>query len=295
MVKEEIMVKGVDISSVQGNVDFKWLVSQGIQFVIVKCYEGNKGKDPYYDKNVAGAKAAGLKVAAYHFVYPLPTTAGHLDRDPKAQAKKHFEAAGNIPFACCDLEWPEPQDWAKWGCTAPQIKQWTLDYLQEYERLSGQVMVLYTYYFYAKTLNLPVEFAKYPLWIANFSFPPLIPKPWTNYAMQQTGGGLTGVAMKLPNGIPVDTDLANDLSLWNARVIPTPEVPPVPEPVPVPDGPQGPQDTTPGANGPSGPDPVPPLPIPPLPIPPTPPAPPSNPLNALIQLFEGILKLLRLK
>lgn len=267
-------VKGIDISSVQGNVDFKWLVNQGIQFVIVKCYEGNKGKDPYYNRNVAGAKAAGLKVAAYHFIYPLPTDAAHPDRDPKVQAKMHYEAAGDIPFACCDLEWPEPQDWAKWGCTADQIKKWTLEYLTEYERLSGQVMILYTYYFFAKTLSLPAEFTKYPLWVANFDFPPKVPKPWTDYVMQQTGGGKTGVAMILPNGIPVDTDLAKDLSLWNAPVV-TPVPEPTPEPTP--------------------PDPAPePVPEPPVPPPPTPPSPPPAGQNPLVQLLQAILKLLGL-
>lgn len=219
-------VKGVDISSVQGTVDFEWLKNQGIQFVIVKCYEGNKGKDPMYERNVLGAKAAGLKVAAYHFIYPLPTDSIHPGRSPKEQATMHYQAAGNIPFACCDMEWPEPQNWAKWNVSADFIKGWVREYLEEYERLSGKRMVLYTYLFYGKYLNLPADFAKYPLWIANFDFPPKMPYPWTDYVMQQTGGGNTGIKMTLSNGIIVDTDLAKDLSLWDGPAL---EVPPQPE------------------------------------------------------------------
>lgn len=225
-------VKGVDISSVQANVDFNWLVGQGIQFVIVKCFTGNDGKDPFYEKNIAGAKAAGLKVGIYHFIYPLPTDPAHPGRDALTQARMHYEAAGDQPIVCCDLEWPEPQDWSKWKCSAAQINQWTLDYLAEYERLSGVRPIIYTYYFYGKTLNLPPQFADYKLWIANFSFPPAIPHPWTDWVMQQTGGGNTGVAMRLSNGIPVDTDLAKDLSLWGEMplsAVPAPT--PVTEPV----------------------------------------------------------------
>jgi len=229
------MIKGVDISEVQGQVDFNWLVSQGIQFVIVKCYEGNKGKDPMFEKNIAGARAAGLKVAAYHFTYPLPTDNIHPGRSPKEQAKLHYDAVGDdIPFVCCDMEWPEPQDFDKWGVTRESIKQWTLEYLEEYERLSGKRMVLYTYLFYGYHLKLSQEFAKYPLWIANFDFPPKMPYPWKDYVLQQTGGGTTGIKMTLPNGIPIDTDLAKDLSLWHPEEVPTPPMPePVPEPTPI--------------------------------------------------------------
>lgn len=228
-------VKGVDISSVQENVDFNWLVQHGYQFVIVKCYTGNDGKDPFYDKNIAGAKAAGLKVGIYHFIYPLPTDPKHPGRDALTQAKLHYEAAGDQQVVCCDLEWPEPQDWSKWGCTAAQITQWTLDYLNEYERLSGVRPIIYTYFFYADFLKLPQVFAQYKLWDANFEHPPKIPAPWTDWVMQQDGGGVSGVKLTLPNGIPVDDDLAKDLSLWDppAAVAPAPAPVPAPAPTPV--------------------------------------------------------------
>lgn len=228
------MIKGCDISEVQQVVDFNWLVQQGIQFVIVKCFEGNKGKDPNYEKNVAGARAAGLKVAAYHFLYPLPTDAAHPDRAPKVQAKLHHDTIGDdIPFVCADLEWPEPKDFSKWGVTSDSIKQWTLEYLAEYERLSGKRMVLYTYFFYGDYIKLSSEFAKYPLWIANFEHPPKMPYPWTDYVLQQTGGGTTGTPLVLPNGIPTDTDLAKDLSLWDLPIVEVPLPPTAPDPTPV--------------------------------------------------------------
>lgn len=230
-------VRGVDISEVQQNVDFQWLVKQGFQFVIVKCYTGNDGKDPFYEKNVAGALAAGLKVGIYHFIYPLPTDPAHPGRDAKTQAAMHYKAAelaGPQKVVCCDLEWPEPQDWLKWHVDGQFIAKWTLDYLAEYERLSGVRPVLYTYFFYAQACNLPSQFANYKLWDANFEHPPKIPKPWTDWVLQQDGGGTTGVVLKLPNGIPVDDDLAKDLSLWGESVVTSaPSVAPDPTPTPV--------------------------------------------------------------
>lgn len=232
------LIKGIDISIVQGKVDFQAVAASGIKFVICRCGVGNSGVDSLYKQNIANARAAGLKVAAYHFIYPLPTIPSQPLRDPKAQAKLHFDDAGDVPVVCCDLEWPEPQDWAKWGCTASQIVQWTIDYLEAYEQMSGIRPIVYTYPNFAKSIQLPDSFGqKYKLWIASYqSGSPFIPKPWTDWVMWQDSGG----TQRLPNGGPVDTDKAKDLSLWDPPVVaaatpaPTSEVVVVPETAPAP-------------------------------------------------------------
>lgn len=246
-------IKGVDISVVQGNVDFQWLVNQGIQFVIVRCGVGNDGADVRYSQNIAGAKAAGLKVMAYHFVYPLPPAPGKTGRAPAEQAKMHFDAAKG-ELACVDIEWPEYNHWSKWGCTPAQINQWLIDYLKEYERLSGQRMPVYTYPSYADLVKFSSELAQYPLWIASYTSKPRIPKPWTDWQMWQTEGGKL---LTLPNGMPVDTNVAKDLSLWESASTPAPEpsvepptvveMPPSNEPAPqvTPSVPAAPQNLSP--------------------------------------------------
>jgi GH25 family lysozyme M1 (1,4-beta-N-acetylmuramidase) len=222
-------VKGVDISVIQGKIDFNALKAQGIEFVIIRCGVGNQSVDKLYASNVAAAKAAGLKVMAYHFVFPLPDDGTHPGRNPAVQAKMHFDAAQG-ELAACDLEWPIPQDWKKWGCTAAQISQWSLDYLKAYEKLSGRKMLVYTYPNFAQTVKLPEEFAQYPLWIASYQTHPQIPKPWTDWVIWQNGGGSL---MHLPNGCPVDTNVAKDLSLWDEVPAPV-ETPPVEETPPEP-------------------------------------------------------------
>lgn len=201
-------IKGIDISTIQGAVNFAAVAATGVQFIICRCGVGNDGIDGNYAKNIAAAKAAGLKTACYHFIYPLPADPTKPLRDPVAQAQYHFKASlGEI--ACCDLEWPEPKDWAKWGVTAEFINKWALAYLSEYERLSGRKMVVYTYNDFAKNVKLDLKFAEYPLWIASYTNPPTVPPPWADWVLCQTGIG------KLPNGVPVDTDVAKDLSLWD--------------------------------------------------------------------------------
>lgn len=221
------LIKGIDISSVQGTVDFKAVAATGVRFCIIKCGNGNDGVDPDYATNLAGAKAAGLYVGCYHFVYPLPTTPDHPTRSPAAQAMAHFKASqGALPF--CDLEWPEEPDWAKWGCTAASIVEWVTEYLQAYEKLSGQRPIVYTYPNFAETIKLPASFAQtYKLWIASYETTPTIPAPFTDWVVWQNSGG----TQKLPNGAPVDTDYIKDLSLWIPVVVPTPLPTPVVVPV----------------------------------------------------------------
>ncbi len=274
------LIKGVDISIIQGNVDFQALAASGVQFVICRCGVGNSSKDKLYDTNIAKAKAAGLKVMAYNFVYPLPPLLSQPLRDPKKQAALHVQWA-NGELAACDLEWPTPDQWAKWGCSAEQIVQWTIDYLEEYERLSGIRPIVYTYPNFAQNIKLPASFGqKYQLWIASYTPTPHVPAPWTDWVLWQDSGG----TQKLSNGVPVDTDKAKDLSLWGTTV-----TPPAPDPTPAP-----PPDPVPT------PDPVPPPPPPdPTPQPPPPPPAPvatSNPnifmliWQILIGLYNKFLK-----
>jgi lysozyme len=236
------MIKGLDVSQIQGVIDFAAVAATGVQFVMCRCGVGNNGSDSMYAQNIANAQAAGLKVGAYHFVFPLPTTAANPSRAPAAQAAAHFAAAGNVPVVACDLEWPVSTDWAKWGCSATQIVQWVTEYLQAYENLSGVRPIVYTYPYFAQSINLPASFAQaYQLWIASYEVTPAIPAPWTNWILWQNSGGTGAGAAHLPNGAPVDTDYAQDLSLWDSPVAAAPSPPdpppviPVPVPAPIPD------------------------------------------------------------
>src|SRR5271154_2901644 len=131
------MNKGLDISSAQGsNIDFASIKNAGYDFVIIECYIGNDNVSADYDNFLQGALAAGLKVGSYHFIYPLLTDPAHPNRDPIGQANLHFNHC-KTNLVCIDAEWPEPKDWAQWGCTASQINQWCIDYLKEYTRLCG--------------------------------------------------------------------------------------------------------------------------------------------------------------
>lgn len=60
------MYKGIDVSSIQGTIDYNQVRAGGIDFVIVKAGE-RYSKSAVFDINYAGAKSAGLNVGAYWY------------------------------------------------------------------------------------------------------------------------------------------------------------------------------------------------------------------------------------
>lgn len=60
-------VKGIDVSSHNGDIDFRAVAADTVSFVYVKATEGAYWKDSCFERNFDGARAAGLRVGAYHF------------------------------------------------------------------------------------------------------------------------------------------------------------------------------------------------------------------------------------
>lgn len=77
------MIKGIDISYAQTNVNFAKIKATGVKFVIIRAGYGKytNQKDTRFEEHYAGAKAAGLAVGCYWYSY-----ASNAD-DAKLEAK----------------------------------------------------------------------------------------------------------------------------------------------------------------------------------------------------------------
>lgn len=216
------MLRGCDVSSLQGAIDVPSLKASGIAFLIVKGAEGDKpAPDGREQADVDACDAAGLPVGCYLFPYPLPPKPGAPLHDPVAQARHHFELVGGLGMKnghlppCVDFEWPPPQAWSTWGCSAAQLRDWLYIYLGEVERLWGVSPLLYLYRYFAEALGIAndARFARFQLWMADYEdakhWPadgqtPRVPAPWKAALFWQTAGGTN---MRLPSGVPIDTDV----------------------------------------------------------------------------------------
>lgn len=66
-------VLGIDVSKYQGNINWNAVKASGVQFAIIRAgyrgwgSTGSLNKDPYFDKNIKGASAAGIDIGIYYF------------------------------------------------------------------------------------------------------------------------------------------------------------------------------------------------------------------------------------
>ena len=63
------MIKGIDISEHNGNVDMTKIKNSGIEFVIVRSSWGHFTKDKQADNNVSKCNAIGMPYGLYHYSY----------------------------------------------------------------------------------------------------------------------------------------------------------------------------------------------------------------------------------
>lgn len=225
-------IRGIDVSSAQG--DFDWTRAKeemGLRFAIIKCTQGN---DPWgeasrsaFQRRVYEALHAGIAVGAYHFAYPLPEDGVNKRRSAKEQAAAFFQASNSLGMGpselppSIDFEWPAYEDWGRWKVSAPQMLDWILECLAETERLFARTPMLYTYpYFWGKVGGaLRDDFARYPLWMADYNWtseaPGKVLTPWSKATIVQTSGG----GGTLPNNARVDENIfVGDESAWNAFI-----------------------------------------------------------------------------
>lgn len=65
------MIKGVDVSEHNGEIDWHVMKENGIEFAIVRCTYGKHEVDENFIENVRNAHAVGIKCGAYHYSYAL--------------------------------------------------------------------------------------------------------------------------------------------------------------------------------------------------------------------------------
>lgn len=218
------MIAGCDVSAIQNtnypNKIIPW-DRTSYKFVYVRHGVGNDSPDRFSISNVKSAQDAGLKVGAYHFLYPLP----HID--PVEQAKEHAilvcNGGGHYELAtACDFEWPT--DLPKWGVSPSGALQWLRTYVESYSEITRRAPLIYTFPYFWRNLiqgQMSVWPAAYRLWAADYptQFAHSVPNdlakpehdwsPWNDWAVWQHSGG----GMWLPDCVPVDGNVVRDLQV----------------------------------------------------------------------------------
>jgi GH25 family lysozyme M1 (1,4-beta-N-acetylmuramidase) len=203
----------IDVSAAQGVIAWDAVAASGVQAAYVETAIGNDSPNPCRLAQLAGARAAGLKVGVYSFLYPIGLSGA--GRTPEGQAALHMalDPGGLDLPPVIDLEWPEPAQWSRWGCSAQQIVDWVLAYVLA----RGDAPTIYTMPGFLQALNHPAELARFPLWIAHWGVSsPTIPAPFADWAAWQwsSGGHVPGIQgavdlswLRMPSAAPTSPDV----------------------------------------------------------------------------------------
>jgi lysozyme len=167
--------KGIDVSNLQGRIDWKKVRRAGYRFAYVKAGEGD-WRDPDFLANVRGAVAAGLKVGGYQFLRPKPGRTGareagyFMDRLHAAGLGKG-DLRPVLDVEATALDRPGTHAYVKSFVAAMHA--------------SGYRPMIYTGTWFWGPKVGDDDFGL-PLWIAAYqSHEPALPKPWREYAVWQ--------------------------------------------------------------------------------------------------------------
>ena len=152
---------GLDASRYQGEIDWPAVAADGKQFALLRI--GSTGPDglyadPYFQKNVAGAHAAGLKVGAYYYTYARTKT------QVAAELEKFLPELSGLR-----LEYPVFVDMEDTGLQSLGKKTLTdlLLYAMVLLDQAGWFPGYYTFTSFAEQYLELDRLAAYPLWIAD--------------------------------------------------------------------------------------------------------------------------------
>ena len=182
-------MEAVDVSHHQGAIDWPRVRAAGIELAILKATEGTTFVDSRYRSNVAGARAAGLIVGAYHF--GRPGSSGPADAEAEAAHFLRVTAQQGRPdFYVLDIE----DDRVPAG---RRLGAWMIAFLHEVERTTKRIPWLYSYGpYWREHGSSDQDWRRYPWWLADYSPPPAQVAPWGRPSLWQytSSGNVPGIA-----------------------------------------------------------------------------------------------------
>jgi len=231
MFRQAIYLEGIDVSRYQGTISWSRVAGAGKRFVVMRATLGETYVDPTYATNHAGAEAAGLPVAAYHFATPSSSPGDAVRQADSFVDHASLEVGDLVP--ALDLE-------QRGGLSVGALQSWVSAWLGEvYARVGVRAMIYTSPSFWGSAMGNTAMFAEQGysvLWVANWdTSSPKVPggdwggAGWTFWQYSNCGSvaGISGC---------VDLDRYDGLDLGPVTIaqIAAQAGPPVPAQVEVP-------------------------------------------------------------
>jgi lysozyme len=174
----------IDLSNHNAVQDFKAIRASGVEGVFLKITEGATFPDVRYGPWSVAARAAGLRVGAYHYAYPTGNDAVAEAQWFARVLKIHGGIGARDLRPVLDFE-VNP---SRMGGSA--LVEWARDWNQEVFRLTGTLPLFYSYPYFIQSLHADVPIGA-GLWLASYGpndgeeHAISIPAPWKKAVAHQ--------------------------------------------------------------------------------------------------------------
>ena len=202
-------IRGIDVSSYHGKIDWEKVKADGIQFVIIRAGWGKVDTDPKFEQNIKDALKIGLKVGVYWYIY------AKRKRDIIVNAEKcdsviaPFKKSIKMKVWAC---WQEDSDKYKGRTTKAERTELVKLFCEEMTNKGYNVGI------YSSTDYMNKKFTDvndYPLWLGYYAttFSGYNPEIW----QYTTVGNVDGITKK------VDINYLYDGETKSMTPLPTPK------------------------------------------------------------------------
>ena len=197
-------IKGIDVSRFQGRIAWNKVGKTDLRFAYVQASRGSGrdctvvpeecGRDQYFARNYGNAKAAGLRVGAYHRAFAKGRTRSKAKQDARAEANRFIDVVGRVRSddlrPALDVEVPFRR------LDEGRLRLWIRTWANRVEKKLHVKPVIYTNSSSWLATGDTTSFARdgYPLWVANFDVrKPSVPadnwagKGWTIWQYTSSG------------------------------------------------------------------------------------------------------------
>ena len=179
-------VRGMDVASYQGNVDWGLAALEGGKFAYVKATEGTYYNNPYFAQQYNGSYNAGMIRGAYAFAVPSYSS-GRTQAAYFVGSGGGWSPDGRTLPGMLDIEY-NPYGPECYGLSQPAMVGWIADFVNTYHALTGRWAAIYSTYKWWNdcTGNSPAFANNDPLDIANYaSNAGPLPAGWPYYTFWQ--------------------------------------------------------------------------------------------------------------
>jgi GH25 family lysozyme M1 (1,4-beta-N-acetylmuramidase) len=179
-------VKGVDVSSHQGSVNWSTAWANGARFAYVKATEGTSYTNPSFAQQYNGSYAVGMIRGAYHFALP-DRSGGATQADWFVNHGGGWSRDGRTLPGALDIEY-NPYGATCFGLSQSAMRSWIAAFRDRYRARTGRWATIYTTtdWWTTCTGNYSGFGATSPLWLARYSSTVgALPAGWGTYSFWQ--------------------------------------------------------------------------------------------------------------